>query len=115
MIATLAMVLAVATSPPNETPAPIPRAQLVRAAESTYAELQRIADLAGPGGVLDRVAGQLLGMEREIDQLRSAESAAMTEFDGQTDYVALEITRRQSVVPKGCASCAFFRFSSLAS
>jgi potassium efflux system protein len=98
VIAILAVALAVTTSPPHETPTPIPRAQLVRAAESAYAELQRIAGLAGPGGVLDRVAGQLVGMEREIDQLRLAESTAQTEFDGQTDYVGLEITRRQSVV-----------------
>jgi potassium-dependent mechanosensitive channel len=93
VIAILAVVLALATSPPNEAPTPIPVAQLVRAAESAYAELQRIADLAGPGGVLDRVASQLAGMEREIDQLRSAATV-----EGQTDYVGLEIRRRQSLV-----------------
>jgi potassium-dependent mechanosensitive channel len=94
----LAVALAVA-SPGSEAPAAIPSAQLVRAAEGAYAELRRIAELAGPTGAPDDLAGHLAGVERELDQLRSAGSAARTTpFNADADYVRREVARRQLIV-----------------
>ncbi|HWE22341.1 MAG TPA: mechanosensitive ion channel domain-containing protein [Myxococcales bacterium] len=100
MIEAMLAVAVAATSPAPAPPAPIPGAQLVRAAETAYAELQRTADLAGPDGRLDALVASLGNVEREINQLRSAVSAARTAvFDAEAaDYLGREVARKQALV-----------------
>ena len=99
MVHLLLVAALAAASPATEAPAAIPGAELVPAAESAYAELRRIRELAGPDATLDDLVGPLANLERELDQLRSAGSAARTTaFTSDADYVGREVARRQAVV-----------------
>jgi potassium-dependent mechanosensitive channel len=98
LVAMLSVAVAVA-SPAGEAPAAIPSAQLVRAAEDAYGELRRIAVLAGPDGAPDDLVGQLANVERELDRLRLAGSAARASpFNTDAEYVGRAVVRWQLIV-----------------
>ena len=94
----LAVVVSV-TTPSSDSAAAIPAAQLIGAAQKAYAELQRIADLAGPDTGLDSLTAQVANMEREVDQLRSAWSAMPTTApDDQADGRGQKLGRMKASV-----------------
>ena len=97
MFCAMLTVALAASSPATEALAAIPSTQLVRAAESAYAELRRISDLTGPDRAVDDLIAPLATVEREVDQLRSEASAARAvAFEG--DYVEREVAWKQAAV-----------------
>jgi potassium-dependent mechanosensitive channel len=93
----LFVVVLAATAPAAEMPAAVASPQLVRAAESAYAELERARELAGSDGALDELAASVRKMEAEVDRLRSAQVPGQTgPYDA--DYAARELTRRQAAL-----------------
>jgi hypothetical protein len=82
---------------PGEAPARVPSAQLLREAETAYAEIRRISNLVGSDAALDELSGRISRVEGEFADLSSAgPSAAMAD----PDYLQTELAERDAVIDR---------------